>query len=321
MAVRRLLASLGTLMVASACGSQTPTTNSSSGVGTNGASGSNAASGSNVASGAAATGMSGVSVTSGAIGNQGSGTTVVGPTSGMVASGSSSGDTALTGSSVGSSSGAVASGASSGSSSASALDGGGPPDANYPPMVDAGAAVPMGDQTLPRKLYIVNQCTYEIWTVGLGTDLPPGIPFKSEPGQAFVLGMSDKYSGRVWPRTGCDATGKNCDQGNGPDTLAEFTLTAGMLSDWYDISLVDGFTIPLAIIQLDGPWTPDGTYVPGGKLGAAGQCGSPVCAVTMLFICQPPNTRFKTGFGVAKNGMSYTRPITNRCRMSQLEFP
>jgi len=39
-----------------------------------------------------------------------------------------------------------------------------------------------------------------------------------------------------------------------------------MNSDWYDISLVDGFTIPTGIIQLDAPWTPSPSYVPGGPL-------------------------------------------------------
>jgi thaumatin family protein len=92
----------------------------------------------------------------------------------------------------------------------------------------------------------------------------------------------------------------------GNDTLAEFTLTAGMNSDWYDISLVDGFTIPTGIIQLDAPWTPSASYVPGGPLGADQQCGSPICAVDLNLMC-PDSQQMKDGTGKVvgcKNGQS-----------------
>jgi hypothetical protein len=64
-----------------------------------------------------------------------------------------------------------------------------------------------------------------------------------------------------------------------------------MSSDWYDISLVDGFTLPLAILQLDAAWTPSASYVPGGPLGADGLCGSPVCAADLLTNCPASQQR------------------------------
>jgi hypothetical protein len=182
-------------------------------------------------------------------------------------------------------------------------------DASYPPMVALTTPMPIGDQTSPRKLYIENQCAYTVWTFAQPpSTLPNGAPLQVAPGQAFVLGWANNFSGRIWPRSGCTGAGGNltCLQGNGPDTLAEFTLTAGMASDWYDISLVDGFTIPVGIIQMDAPWTPSPSYVPGDPLGADLECGSPICAVDLNPGC-PQSQRLMTKAGDVwgcKNGQS-----------------
>ena len=194
-------------------------------------------------------------------------------------------------------------------------------DASYPAMMPTGTPMPLGDQTLPRKLYIENQCTYTTWTISQGTPspLPGGTPLKLDPGQAVVLGWSDKFSGRIWPRSGCSANGSNCTQGNGPDTLAEFTLTAGMASDWYDVSLVDGFSIPVGIIQLDAPWGLDPSYIPGGPLPKdVQQCGSPICAIDMNPGCPAgQQLKDKTGNvwgcknGQSSNGGHGSTPVTS----------
>ncbi len=67
-------------------------------------------------------------------------------------------------------------------------------------------------------------------------------------------------SSRIWPRTGCVQkngrfvceTGQcrdslQCSGSTGvpPCTLAEFNLNPG--NDWYDLSLVDGFNVPMSI--------------------------------------------------------------------------
>jgi hypothetical protein len=186
------------------------------------------------------------------------------------------------------------------------------------PEGDLTQAMPIGDQTLPRKLYIYNTCAYDIWTFGL-----PGGPLKIAAGGLQVIGWSNKFSGRVWPRSGCTGTGTNvkCSQ-TGNDTLAEFTLNAGMKDDWYDISLVDGFTIPLSILQLDGAWTPDPNYMPGGKLLGSGNCGSPVCAVDLLKNC-PATQQRKDAMGnvvecvngMSTNGGKGPTPVTSYMKM------
>ena len=69
-----------------------------------------------------------------------------------------------------------------------------------------------------------------------------------------------------------------------------------MSSDWYDISLVDGFTIPAGILQLDAPWMQDPKYVVGGPLLGGQICGSPICAVDMNPNC-PAASQQKDSMG------------------------
>lgn len=204
----------------------------------------------------------------------------------------------------------IAGSSSIGGTSAVAAGGasGGAGSGQTPGMVDTGTATPVGDQSLPRKLTIENHCTYDIWNFALPASTFPGnVPYKLASGDAIVVGWPDKWSGRIWPRSACtgDAGKLKCAQ-TGNDTLAEFTLTAGMNSDWYDISLVDGFTIPAGIIQQDAPWTPSASYVPGGPLGADQQCGSPICAVDLNLMC-PAAQQMKDASGKVvgcKNGQS-----------------
>ncbi|KAL0360533.1 UNVERIFIED_CONTAM: Thaumatin-like protein 1 [Sesamum radiatum] len=114
---------------------------------------------------------------------------------------------------------------------------------------------------------LVNRCDYTVWpgissnagSPGLGTtgfQLPPRATrsFQAQPA----------WSGRFWARTGCSfdpTTGiGRCDTGdcgsnqiecNGagatpPATLAEFTISSGN-PDFYDVSLVDGYNVPMMI--------------------------------------------------------------------------
>ncbi|KAI4338215.1 hypothetical protein L6164_016559 [Bauhinia variegata] len=87
--------------------------------------------------------------------------------------------------------------------------------------------------------------------------------FTLKAGQSAAYTASDGWSGRIWARTGCNfdtnGSGKcktgdcgsvNCTSpGSPPATIAEFTL--GPL-DFYDISLVDGFNLPIAVQTFNG---------------------------------------------------------------------
>lgn len=107
-------------------------------------------------------------------------------------------------------------------------------------------------------LSITNRCSYTMWPAAV----PVGGGVQLNPGESWILHMpTGTTTGRVWPRTGCtfDAAGSgscqtgdcggmlNCTQyGQPPQTIAEFSLGAsGQQTDYFDISLVDGFNVPM----------------------------------------------------------------------------
>ncbi|KAK8224064.1 thaumatin family protein [Phyllosticta citricarpa] len=122
-------------------------------------------------------------------------------------------------------------------------------------------------------LVVTNQCSDTIYAAvntqsGQG---PSKTGFKLETGGTLNQTVSENWQGRVWGRTNCsfnaagdgpangratacgtgDCAGKvACEvSGLNPVTLAEFTLDAGDGQTYYDISLVDGYNLPMAIIK------------------------------------------------------------------------
>ncbi|KAF2160944.1 hypothetical protein M409DRAFT_70031 [Zasmidium cellare ATCC 36951] len=118
-------------------------------------------------------------------------------------------------------------------------------------------------------LYIINECQDTIWpglvTQG-GSTGPNATGFKLDPGNNKTVHVGADWQGRIWGRTNCtfpNGPGSNgacktgecgaldCRQaGNPPATLAEFTMDGGQDQSFYDISLVDGYNLPLAIVLL-----------------------------------------------------------------------
>ncbi|KAK3949924.1 thaumatin family-domain-containing protein [Pseudoneurospora amorphoporcata] len=142
----------------------------------------------------------------------------------------------------------------------------------------------------PIPIVITNSCPDTIWP-GIGTQngIGPGVGgFELAPGGTRPLFVGPDWQGRVWGRTNCsfndEGTGPsnlNGVNGNGaacmtgdcfgrldceftgqvPVTLAEFNLIGGMNSDqtFYDISLVDGYNLPIGIIYIPAANT---TWIP-----------------------------------------------------------
>ncbi|XP_038714953.1 pathogenesis-related thaumatin-like protein 3.5 isoform X2 [Tripterygium wilfordii] len=115
-----------------------------------------------------------------------------------------------------------------------------------------------------RIFTIINDCKETIWPAITPGENFNGGGFPLTSGQSVVFNAPVGWSGRIWGRTGCnfDKTGKGSCQtgscgssikctasGSTPVTLAEFTLAT---LDFYDVSLVDGFNLPLAVKPING---------------------------------------------------------------------
>lgn len=118
-----------------------------------------------------------------------------------------------------------------------------------------------------------NKCAYAVWVGALsGAKSAPlsqtGFPL--QPGSSSSLPVPPAWSGRFWGRSFCttDASGRfscltgdcgtgkiACDSNSGapPATLVQITLgSGGGSTDFYDVSLVDGYNIPVAVAPAGG---------------------------------------------------------------------
>ncbi|GMP41822.1 hypothetical protein CsSME_00011788 [Camellia sinensis var. sinensis] len=145
-----------------------------------------------------------------------------------------------------------------------------------------------------------NRCRTTIWPGILGGAGKPPLMnggFQLNPGQTINVNVPTGWSGRVWGRSGCsfDNSGKgNCATGDcggvlqcggaggvPPATLAEFTLDSPL--DFYDVSLVDGFNIPVSI----------------SPSGGSGNCKSVRCLSNLNLHCPSPLQVTRSGSVVA----------------------
>jgi len=131
----------------------------------------------------------------------------------------------------------------------------------------------IGVESCPgHEIEIYNGCPFPVWPAVFSTKNPQtNNGFKLDPYGKRSIQVPCKWeAARIWARTDCDGSGRNCltgdcgqmvCQGSGqPDvTLAEFTLDGGnnpnFGNDIYDISAVDGFNLPMNIYPVNGAKT------------------------------------------------------------------
>ncbi|XP_062109996.1 uncharacterized protein LOC133821854 [Humulus lupulus] len=106
------------------------------------------------------------------------------------------------------------------------------------------------------RFYIINNCPHTVWAAAI-----PGGGRQLISGETWILDVNQSTKGaRIWARTGCrfdeDGRGK-CDTGDcggvldcqsygqPPNTLAEYVLTQDNKLEFFDISLVEGFNVPM----------------------------------------------------------------------------
>lgn len=125
-----------------------------------------------------------------------------------------------------------------------------------------------------KQIHISNNCKDTV-TVGVLTNgksaSSPEQSFDLTPGSSQTISKSEKWGGRVWGRHDCSGNGnKGCGVpgANNPASLAEFFFKGMAGKDFYDISLVDGYNLPMSINPEKGS-SSNGKY----------SCGSPSCKV------------------------------------------
>ncbi|XP_059442203.1 thaumatin-like protein 1b [Corylus avellana] len=119
---------------------------------------------------------------------------------------------------------------------------------------------------------IINKCEYTVWPGILSIGRSPAMSttgFALQNGESMTITAPTSWAGRFWGRTNCsqDSTGKfscvtgDCGSGkiecsgNGsamPATLAEFTLGGAGGFDFFDVSLVDGYNLPMKVVPEGG---------------------------------------------------------------------
>ncbi|KAE9597738.1 Protein P21 [Lupinus albus] len=169
---------------------------------------------------------------------------------------------------------------------------------------------------------ITNRCPYTVWAAAV----PTGGGRQLNSGETWGIDVASGTAGaRIWARTNCnfDGSGRgHCQTGDcggvlqctaygaAPDTLAEFALNQFNNLDFYDISLVDGFNVPMEF----SPTSNGCTRAIRCTADINGQCPSVLKADGG---CNNPCTVFKTDQYCCNSGScqptDYSRFFKDRC--------
>lgn len=122
---------------------------------------------------------------------------------------------------------------------------------------------------------IVNNCRKTIQLGQLSNEQQPPLPIPIRSGKSKSYTFHGTWSGRFWARQDC--TGSECQIAGAafPASLAEFTFRAAGGNDFYDLSFVDGYNLPVSVTPVNP--TEDGT--------SKYWCGAPTCDIAP--VCPP----------------------------------
>jgi hypothetical protein len=152
-----------------------------------------------------------------------------------------------------------------------------------------------------------NNCPQSVWVASQGNPLPEGGGWKMVSGASKTINVPNSLSAaRFWVRTACTLNPQGrltCASGhcplpegmyNGtdgtmcggigalpPNTLVELTLGGNSGDDFYDLSLVDGFNIPISMSAVGG------TKSRSLPVDSKYNCGSPSCPRFNMQRCPP----------------------------------
>ncbi|KAI4524244.1 thaumatin [Schizophyllum commune] len=184
------------------------------------------------------------------------------------------------------------------------------------------SALALAAMASARTFTVYNACPFTIWPA-MFTDLHAGsaVPDHSTGWEApawskVTFNVPDNWTaGRIWARRNCDFSsnpgpnscldggcngGLECDRNTGtgvpPATVAEWTLGDGQGLDNYDVSLVDGYNLPMRITNNVGCPVADcpvdlGPNCPDNLKGPFDSSGFPVgCKSACLVDPNPSNS-------------------------------
>jgi hypothetical protein len=116
---------------------------------------------------------------------------------------------------------------------------------------------------LPTRLRVTNQCAQPIW-VAHSDNVPDAQNVRLDHGQSRDIAIPDGglSATRVWPKVGCDGSGHNCTIGDSVAPCpsggcqppvdskfeASFAPRGGAAQTWYNLSQVDGYTLPFKVV-------------------------------------------------------------------------
>ncbi|XP_040995829.1 thaumatin-like protein 1b isoform X1 [Juglans microcarpa x Juglans regia] len=139
------------------------------------------------------------------------------------------------------------------------------------------------------RITFTNNCPNTIWPGTLTINQKPQLSttgFELPSKASASLGVQAPWNGRFWARTGCStdasgtfscttadcASGQVSCNGNGaipPASLVEISIVANSGQDFYDVSLVDGFNLPVSV----------------STEGGSGDCQTSSCPANVNMVC------------------------------------
>ncbi len=150
-----------------------------------------------------------------------------------------------------------------------------------------GGSPPSPGGPLPTRLRVRSQCEKPIW-IAHSDNLPGAQNVRLNKGEALDFAVPDGglNAVRVWPKIGCDNSGHNCTIGESVAPCpaggcqppidskfeASFAPKGGAAATWYNLSQVDGYTLPFKV-------------VPHGNGAEQGSCVTSDCSHLSLDQC------------------------------------
>lgn len=113
-------------------------------------------------------------------------------------------------------------------------------------LLTVSAAAPATNND-KKQILIQNQCGYTLQVGYQTNDEERGSKIELAAGKSHTLPVDSNWAGRVWAREGCQVHQCDIAGAKNPASLAEFKLNNNNNIDYYDVSLVDGFNLPVRI--------------------------------------------------------------------------